>query len=498
MLTRTQLTEAYTLAREAVERNWKKGLVAFAAMAVIALAGTLVMPRTYVSEARLFVRFGRENQVDPTASGGQMVSLYESRESEINSLIEILKSRAVLDRVVEELGLGSGEERSEVRGQRSEVGTRSVPFTSKAHQLAVKKLAKDMTIAAPRKSNIITVSCKAKSPELAQKIVAKLVEVYQEEHVRVHRSPGTFAFFAEQEKESLSAWEKAADELRETKNRLGIVTIEGRRKHLDDTIADIHSKRLANASQRKANAATIESIEAQIANLPATLITQETTAASAAADGMRQTLYNLEAQEQDLAAKMQDSHPRLTAIRKQLTELRDILDDQPEKNVNATEAINPSRQSLELTLLTERSQADALAAAERALIAQQEQLRGEMMELNAQSLTIDELTQRVALSETNHKEYAQRLEQARINRTLDDERISSLSLVQPASYVASASGPGRSVVLALGLFVALGAGVFAVAVANWLNPIIYSADDLVEALRLPIIGIVPRRMMAAA
>lgn len=491
MLTRSQIFETFTIARDAVDRNGKKGLIAFMALGAVALVGTLVMPRTYVSEARLFVRFGRENQVDPTASGGQMVSLYESRESEINSLIEILRSRAVLDRVVEELGLGS--QGPGARGQESGASNRT-----KAHQLAVRKLAKDMTIAAPRKSNIITVACKAKSPELAQKIVAKLVEVYQEEHVRVHRSPGTYAFFAEQQKESLAGWEAAANDLREAKNRLGIVTIEGRRKYLDDTIADINSKRLANETERKNTAATIESLEAQIAEMPATLITQETTAASAAADGMRQSLYNLETQEKELAAKMQDSHPLLVAIRKQVTELRNILDEQPGQNVNATEAINPSRQSLELALLTQRSQADALAATDRALAGQQLTLRGQMMELNGQSLAIDELTQRVALAENNHKEYAQRLEQARINRTLDDERISSLSLVQPASYVATASGPGRTVVLALGIFVAFGACIFAIAAATWMNPLIRSTEELVEALQLPVIGFVPRRMMAAA
>jgi uncharacterized protein involved in exopolysaccharide biosynthesis len=453
-----------------------------------------------------------------------MVSLYESRESEINSLIEILKSRAVLDRVVEEVGLGGASAERGARNAELQTGDkggtehphpsadhrfaavpatpspkgRGIYVTGKAHQLAVKKLARDLTIAAPRKSNIITVSCKAKSPELAQKIVATLVEVYQEEHVRVHRSPGTYAFFEEQEKGSLAAWEKAADDLREAKNRLGIVTIEGRRKHLDDTIAEIDFKRLGNEAERKKTAATIASLEAQIANLPAKLVTQETTAASAAADGMRQTLYNLESQEQELAAKMHDSHPRLTALRKQVKELRDILDEQPENRVQATESINPSRQSLELALLNERSHADALGATDRALAAQQETLRGQMIELNAQSLAMDELTQRVTLAENNHKEYAQRLEQARINRTLDDERISSLSLVQPASYVATASGPGRTVVLGLGVFVALGAGIFAVAAATWMNPVIRSADELFEALQLPIVGVVPRRVMAAA
>src|SRR6185436_15203845 len=108
MPTREQFFEILGLVRRAVERNWRIGAAVALGVAVVAVVGTLVMPRTYYSEARLFVRFGRENQVDPTASGGQMVALYESRESEINSLIEILKSRAILDRVVEELGLGGG------------------------------------------------------------------------------------------------------------------------------------------------------------------------------------------------------------------------------------------------------------------------------------------------------------------------------------------------------------------------------------------------------
>ncbi len=497
MPTREQMLVVWTMVRGAVARNWLKGVAVSALVAGVAVLGTFLMPRSYYSEARLFVRFGRENQVDPTASGGQMVALYESRESEINSLIEILKSRAVLDRVVEELGLGG--EGSEVGSQKSEVGGLEPRerMESRAHQMAVMKLAKNVYIGAPRKSNIISVSCKASSPALAQKIVAKLVEVYREEHVRVHRSPGTYAFFEEQERQSLTAWEKAANELRGTKDRLGIVTIEGRRKHLDERLADINFKRLTNQADLKRSAATITSLEGQIAELPPTLITQETTGASAAADGMRQTLYGLEAQEQDLAARMQDSHPRLVAVRQTVKDLRRVLDEQPTERVQATEAINPARQSLELSLLTERSRVESLVATEQALETQQEQLRGEMTELNGQALTIDELTQRVALAENNHKEYSQRLEQARINRTLDDERISSLSLVQPASFVGTAAGPRRIYVLVAGMLVSLGSGVLTILVFAWLNPVIYTAEQLSRSLNLPLAGSLPRGAWAA-
>src|SRR5438552_2404166 len=137
MSNRQQVFEIYRFARRAMERHWQMGVLVAAAAAAVALLGTLLMPRSYYSEARLFVRFGRENQVDPTASGGQMVSLYESRESEINSLIEILKSRAILDRVVGELG---PEFVLHGRGTRSQESADLSQTPTKAHQLAVARL----------------------------------------------------------------------------------------------------------------------------------------------------------------------------------------------------------------------------------------------------------------------------------------------------------------------------------------------------------------------
>lgn len=499
MPTREQFFAILAIARSAVQRNWRIGAAVVVGMVVAAVVGTLLMPRSYYSEARLLVRFGRENPVDPTASGGQMVSLYESRESEINSLIEILKSRTVLDRVVEELGFGGGAAVSSSKSQDSSFGGEAEERTpSKAHQLAVMKLAKNLSVAAAGKSNIISVSCRASSPALAQKIVAKLVEVYQEEHVRVHCSPGTYAFFAEQERQSLAEWQKAVEELRQTKDRLGIVTIEGRRKHLDEQIGDVNSKRLSNEAELKKSQAAVASLESQLSELPATLVTPEQRGANAASDGMQQTLYVLEKQEHDLAAKMRDNHPRLLAVRQQVKELREILAGQPSERMQATEAIKPARETRASSLLTERSRVEALNATNRALVEQQQQLRLEMSELNGQAQTIDELKRRVALAENNHEEYAQRLEQARIHRTLDEERIGSLSLVQPASFVSAAAGPRRIFVLAAGLVAALGAGVLAIVVGAWLNPVIYTAEQLEETLGVPLVGQLRGSAWAAA
>ena len=51
-------------------------------------------PEIYRSDAKLMVRIGRESvTLDPTATTGQVIAVGPSRESEINSEMEILKSR---------------------------------------------------------------------------------------------------------------------------------------------------------------------------------------------------------------------------------------------------------------------------------------------------------------------------------------------------------------------------------------------------------------------
>ena len=475
-------------AHRAARRHWKKGASAFFAASFIALAGTLLLPRHYCSEAKLFVRFGRENQVDP--SGGQTVSLYDSRESEINSLIEIFRSRAILDRVVKELGpeyvlagRGTPHAPSDTDGLPSE----ATP-PSRSHQQAVRELEKSVAISAPRTSNIITVAAKARTPQAAQAIVARLTAVCLDEHVRVHSTPGSYQFFAEQTRVSKVAWQAAAERLRDAKNRLGIVASDGKRRELEMQLGDTAAKLLANQSELNTSEGKIAGLKELIARLPEKHVVQGIESASASFDGMRQSLHLLESHEQELAAKMNDEHPKLAAVRQQVVDLRAILDAQPADRKAETEAINPARQSLELSLRSEQSQADAFRAREKSLVKQQQDLVASLTALNAKAGEIEQLEQQVALAEQNHRDDVLRLEQARINRSLDEGRFTSLSLVQPASIAAQASGPRRMLVLALGMLLAGGSAIGAIALAAWLNPLITTAEQLARLLDLPLAG----------
>ncbi|MEM9589542.1 MAG: Wzz/FepE/Etk N-terminal domain-containing protein, partial [Planctomycetota bacterium] len=61
--------------------------------------------RDYQSSAKLFVRVGRETvSVDPTAeASGQLISVTDTQEREIRSIVSLLSNRDLLEQAVDEL-----------------------------------------------------------------------------------------------------------------------------------------------------------------------------------------------------------------------------------------------------------------------------------------------------------------------------------------------------------------------------------------------------------
>ena len=74
-------------------------------MLLLSAAAVLIFPKKYESEAKLFVRLGRGSAAMDPATFGQTISIQESRESEMNSIVDMLQSRGLAERVVDEVGV---------------------------------------------------------------------------------------------------------------------------------------------------------------------------------------------------------------------------------------------------------------------------------------------------------------------------------------------------------------------------------------------------------
>lgn len=67
----------------------------------------LYAPRKYQSTAKLLLKLGRENvSLDPTVTtAGEPVALYRTRASEVNTTLQAMHSRTILERVIDEVGV---------------------------------------------------------------------------------------------------------------------------------------------------------------------------------------------------------------------------------------------------------------------------------------------------------------------------------------------------------------------------------------------------------
>ncbi|HEX4073748.1 MAG TPA: hypothetical protein VHX68_21390, partial [Planctomycetaceae bacterium] len=211
-------------------RHRRAALIFFAVAVSVTALYVLFVPREYRSEAKLFVRIGRENVgLDATTTLGQsspVTSLPVSREEEINTVVAILESRGLVEKVVDSIGaktvlnptrypLRDPADPSKVTPEgvaadsESSSGGILSPLWSVLEHLGLKSplsprekavdlLRKHLSIEAAKKSNVIVLSHEGPSPIVSQQIVSKLVDYYLDEHMRMNRTPGAHQFLKEQ------------------------------------------------------------------------------------------------------------------------------------------------------------------------------------------------------------------------------------------------------------------------------------------------------------
>ena len=85
--------------------RYKWRVMAVMLLTLVAGAGAILLfPKKYESEANLFVRLGRGSASLDPATIGQTISIQESRESEMNSIVDMLESRGLAERIVNQIG----------------------------------------------------------------------------------------------------------------------------------------------------------------------------------------------------------------------------------------------------------------------------------------------------------------------------------------------------------------------------------------------------------
>lgn len=500
-------------------RHKRKMIVFFLGVFLVVALGTFFGSRVYRSEAELLVRLGRENAtVGPTVATGRVINISTDRETEINSEVDILQSRELAEEVVEAVGakrILHGAEETLAPDASLPAAVRfyvrqavKYPFEHVSHLLfsdssatphgrmlekdqAIEVLEKRLDVEASKKSNIITITYDTNDPALAREVLNRLVGFYVQKHIEVNRTPGSYAFFKKQKSKLQTSLERTEEELRELKNRTSVASVSEQRHIILDRIAAMKKELADTQSSSAAATARVKALAQTLARLPGMVQKDEITGfASSAADEMRKRIYELELEEQKLLSTYTPNSIPVREIRRRIKQGKTLLIKAQQQD-QVTTGINENYQKIQLDLLTEKAKLASLQARAKVIGVQLESAGAEMVSLNNTQLRFERLERDLATQKSSYRKYSDSLEQARIDEALDMQRISNISIVEPATYTVDPARPKTFLNLALGFFLGIFGALGLAFFSESQDDSFKKPEDVAIRLRLPVLAALP-------
>lgn len=442
-----------------------KAVVAFVVGVALTLAYFATATREYDSEAKLFVKIGRQSvSLDPTATTGQTISIRESENQEVFAIQELFLSRKIAEEVVDHFGsavisAGERQEEHQEAGRIPSLGGVLAPLNDynlnplrvySHRDKAIKAFGQNLTVLAGKRTSILSLAYRSQDAAFSQEVLQYLLDLGLEEHLNMHHIRGSQQFFVEQSKllrEGLVALEQ---ELRDLKSTTGVASLETQRDSHLGLIASLRQELLNAQAQHAALEEELTERRRQHEGLPSMIVLEQTTdQPQTVTQMMRQRLYELEVQERGHASKYTENHPKMVQAKQQVAAARAIADEVNDRPAIKT-GTNQNYQASQLTILERESQVVALETRIAVLTKDIEQAEAKLTDIINTEFAIRELEREISLASANYRTYSENLEQARINSEIEAAKISSLNVLQEPTLVETPSSPKPSVTLGAG------------------------------------------------
>ena len=446
------LTSVVEFGIVAIRRHLLAGFMVGFLICALTVAYLYLAPRTYLSSAKLYVRLGRESiTIDPTASTGETMQVAENRENQINSVLEIISSENIYDQVVRQLGPDVVLGLADVPDAGAP-GTDSTA-TDYAHRKAVTLLQKTIDLEAVKRSNIIYVTAESTDPLLAQRVLQTFLDAAERLYLDSTRSDGSVELFTNESARIERDYDVLAGELAEIKSRVGVSSIEDRRKTLQEQLSKSESDIDAAEARLAKSEATVDALAESLRNVDEYETSRTSNQPEDARGQAGRDISKLQIKEQELLAKYTERHPQVQQVREQITKATAMLDE-TDPPMQETATISPVWQGLNQKREIELAEIKATQAELTSLKSSRETIRLRLSEVNDAEGDIASREEMLKSLRKTRADYSDKLQQARMDDVMSQRRLSDISIPQPATYQPKAIAPKKRLIAAAGLVLA--------------------------------------------
>jgi uncharacterized protein involved in exopolysaccharide biosynthesis len=445
---------------------------------------TFLMPKVYESEAKIMVKFGREDIYMPTSSmmGNQPVLFDYSREERINSEVEILNGRNLIEKVISDLGASKIYPDFDKKPLLVNPFAKKLEPVEQENELFTKTtllFMENLSIEAVRKSNIIEIKYQHSNPFIAAQVVNKLIDVFLDFHLNVYKKSHGYEFFDNQVailKEKLVSSENEY----ETFCRDNNITLLYEQKSLllqsISTLKADHARTLTEISEREGKKRALSGHST--ADFSEVAMGEETELNPMAISSIKSKLNELRLEEEELLSKFTPKSIPVTNIRKEIKKAQELL--KREEKIYHDKAITSIEHNLSALQKRGMVQNEQLSAYQR-----------ELDRINGLELRLKELERKVNQNEETYQLYVKHMEEARLSQAMDKQKIANISVVEPALPPMKPIKPNVLLNLALSLILGIFAGILISLYVEYLQHSFSNREDVVKYLDLPAMASIP-------
>jgi uncharacterized protein involved in exopolysaccharide biosynthesis/Mrp family chromosome partitioning ATPase len=416
--------------------KWKIVICMLAGLVAAGLVYKTMKP-PFRSVAKLFIRFviSEGKAMGPNQSDATAKSPDQRGETIMTGEREIITSGDLAYRVAEAVG---PEKILAKAGGGKDLGR------------AVALIRKGLEVTVPSRSSVIHISLDHPDSDVVQPILREVVERYLKLHVETHRATGMSIDTLVQETDQLkSRLAQTETDLRKARQEAGVVSLEAAKQGAMDSINRTKEQMFAAQTELEAQNAILTEINRNNPDKPQLVAPKlEDTKAPRPElveeyKGVLMRIANLKSTEESLLLQFTPENARV----KEVKALRDKAEEAKMEMIAAhPELLQTSVQipqaaptktaapaSPDSNPIAVISQIVALQARIRMFTSRLDAVRAEAAKIDQLEGTITALIRKKELDEVNYRYYAAALEQARINETLGNGRVSNISIIQSPS-----------------------------------------------------------------
>ncbi len=461
-------------------------IVAFVVISIIGIALAFVYKKwiyepKFEARSSLLVKTGWENY-SPDLSLEKRQGSPVNQADVLGSEISILQSRELKEKVISSLKPGN------IFPQLAKA-----PYEGHSNNdAALALMEKHLVVSPEKRGNIIDVVFDGNDPSRLAPVVNLLVSYYIDKRTDIYKDPKAVLFLEKKADEYRQKLLESEDRLKAFRQETKIVSFDEERDMLLKRRSDLAGTLTATANGIKEIEEKIAEFEKQLASIPKTATTATAYDMTKDAGGK---LLNLQLQEQELVAKYKEDNRLIANIRAQIAMVKEYLEKNSANAKPGAAPADPVYQDVQKQILSNKVELGASKIRYAALEKELGELNAQIQAFEALGNRYKELTRDLSANEENYRGYRQKLEEARIYDELDRQKMTSVSVLEPAGVPIAPVNPPKPFILLIAA--AIGAailGSFGIAYMRELaKQVMSTAMEVERKLDLPVLITIPIR-----